>query len=406
MPDALSLAALIAAYHEADEPGGGLRAMLPLAGRTLLERQVRLAASAGASPIVVLVERIPPDLLSALDRLKGEGLSVVTARSAAEAAEAVGADDRLLLVADGLVASAGQFDRLLAIGGPTILTVPDLRVDDRFERIDAHSRWAGLAVLEAELLKRTAAMLQDWDLQSTLLRRAVQSGARQLGVRGEAADAQLTIAERRTDLADMQARMLEGASLGRRDWASRFLLSPLERAGTRLLMPTQVTAAWLSLLAACLMGFAVLAFATGWLATGMALLLLSTPAEGIGERLAALRMQLSYGPSWWSHVFPALGVAALMALAITRAEDDGWGCVLLAGTTIAFLAALQFEMRGARVDGRGLLAERTGMIWLYFPFALLGLWTAGLGALAAYAAGSFFWVQRQVHRDKPAPPQD
>ena len=52
-----ALGALIGAYQEDDS--GGLRALLPLAGRTLLEYQVRCASAAGAAPVVVVVERVP-----------------------------------------------------------------------------------------------------------------------------------------------------------------------------------------------------------------------------------------------------------------------------------------------------------------------------------------------------------
>ena len=168
----MTLAALIAAYHESDEPGGGLRATLPLTGRTLVERQARLASAAGANPIVLAVERVPEALLAAVDRMRRQGLNIVLARNAEEAAEAVHPGDRLLLVADGLLAGEGHVERMLAAPGRSILTVADAKVDDRYERIDAESRWAGLAMLDGELLKQTAAMLHDWDLQSTLLRRA------------------------------------------------------------------------------------------------------------------------------------------------------------------------------------------------------------------------------------------
>ena len=49
----MALGALIAAYQEDEH--GGLRALFPLAGRTLLEYQARCAAAVGAAPIVVLV---------------------------------------------------------------------------------------------------------------------------------------------------------------------------------------------------------------------------------------------------------------------------------------------------------------------------------------------------------------
>jgi len=77
--------------------------------------------------------------------------------------------------------------------------------------------------------------------------------------------------------------------------------------------------------------------------------------------------------------------------------------VLLALVTLAFLAALSVEIEGRKLRGGSLLAERKGMIWLMVPFAMLGLWHAGLAFLFAYAALSFFWAQREVHsRASPA----
>ncbi|QAY79021.1 hypothetical protein [Sphingosinicella sp. BN140058] len=399
----MTLAALIAAYHEADEAGGGLRATLPLAGRTLLERQARLAVAAGADLIVVAVERVPPDLLAAIDRLRGQGIKVAVARSALEAAEAVHPQDQLLIVADGLIATEIHVERLIGLGGSAILTVPDVRVDDRYERIDAHSRWAGLALLDGETLKRTAAMLGEWDLQSTLLRRSIQAGVRQMSVRGEPADDLLTIAERTEDLAELQQRLFEGAGAQRTDWVSRYLLGPLEQAATRRLMPTSATPGMLGLSAALMTAFAVLSFASGWLLTGMACLLLATPLDGIGERLAALRMQDTVSDSWWATFLPAIAAAALVALAFTLAGTSGWGCIALAGTIIAFSIALRNEAAGRDVPRRMWLAERKGMSWLLLPFAATGLWGTGLTLLAFYAGGSFFWAQRHVHKPAPLP---
>ena len=108
----MTLAALIAAYHEADDAGGGLRATLPIAGRTLVERQVRLAAAAGAEPVVVVVERVTAALGAALDRLRAEGVILVLARNAEEAAEAVHSNDLVLLVGDGLVAPEAAIAQL------------------------------------------------------------------------------------------------------------------------------------------------------------------------------------------------------------------------------------------------------------------------------------------------------
>jgi hypothetical protein len=404
----MTLAALIAAYHEADD--GGLRATLAVAGRTLVERQVRLAVAAGAEPVVVVVERVTAALGAALDGLRAEGVALVLARNAEEAAEAVHSSDRILLVGDGLVAPEAVIARLVALDGLAVLVVPDLRVDDRYERIDAQSRWAGLALIDGQMLKQTASMLQDWDLQSTLLRRAVQAGARQISVRGEAEDELPLVAETSEDLVELEAQIVAGAHVRRSDWVSRYLLGPIERLATRALMPTAVTPTALGLGATLLMTLAGLAFAKHWLGLGLAFLLLTTPLDGIAERLGSLRLQRVRGPSWWSALLPALSAGLLLVLAYALTDRRGWGCVALAGTIIAFTAALRIEAEGRDVPGRLWLAERKGMTWLMLPFAAAGLWGTGLTLLACYAGASFFWAQRHVHAPAPAPvpatPQD
>jgi hypothetical protein len=402
----VTLAALIAAYHEAEAPGGGLRATLPLAGRTLLERQVQLAAQAGASLVVIAVERVPPALLGAIDRLKAQGLPIAVARTAVEAAEAVHTGDRLLLIGDGLVPTQTHINRLLVHGAHSVLTVPDARVDDRFERIDSESRWAGLALFDGEMLKRTAAMLGDWDLQSTLLRRALQGGARHLSVRGEPIDDQLTVAERPEDLDLLQQRIFESASIHRPDWVSRYLLAPVEQAATRYLLPTAASASMLGLGEMALTALGALAFFEDWLWVGLPLMLLATLVGGTGERLALLRMQDAEEPGWWEALLPFLSAAALAGLALSLTESRGWGCLALAATVLAFMTALKIETEGREVPGNVWLAERKGLAWLLLPFGAMGLWATGLAALATYAAGSFFWAQRDAHRRAAPPPQD
>ena len=391
----MALAALIAAYHESAEPGA-LRATLPLAGRSVVERQVRLAAAAGAAPVVILVERMPAALTAAIDRLRRDRLPVQLARSAEEAAEAVDPSDRLLLIADGAVAEPAQLARLAAGEEPAVLTVADGTFGELHERIDAGSRWAGLAAVDGALLRDTAAMLRDWDLQSTLLRRALQAGARHV-----AADGPVAILDSQADLAGLERQILAAADMARGGWASR-LLAPLERTATRLLMAGPVGPPALGLAAAALTALGGAAFAYGWLGSGLALLLLATPLDGIAGRLSRLRMHDDVGRSWWTHLLPMLGGAALVALGYALAPAHGWGMVLLTFTTLAFLVALGIETEGREVRGAALLADRHGMIWLMLPFALLGHWEAGLAVLFTYAAASFFWAQREAHRPAAA----
>jgi hypothetical protein len=393
----VNLAALIAAYHEADEPPGALRATLPLAGRTVVERQARLAAASGADPIIVLVERLPATLLAAIDRVRAEGITVAVARNVGEAAEAVAPGDRLLLIADGLVADESHVARLTGAGGAALLTLPDRGEDDRYERIDADSLWAGLALVEGSMLRSTAAMLGEWDLQSTLLRHAVQSGARHLALHGEGADDNLTIAESAEDLAEAEAVIVASASAPRGSWISRYLLAPVEQQITRFAMPSAVTPPWLYITAVILVGLGGLLFAKGWLGAGLLLLLLSTPLDGAAERLSVLRMEGRAPPDWWHYTHPLIGGLSLAALGWHLTELKGWGCLALVAATAAFVIALRLEKGARPIQGDIWLAEPKGMIWLMLPFALANAWISSLAMLAIYAGGSFFWAQHQMH---------
>jgi len=393
----VALAALIAAYHESGEPGH-LRATLPLAGRTVIERQARLAAAAGAAPIIVVVERMPAALTAAIERLRRDRIPVQLVRSAEEAAEAVDAYDHILLIGDGAIAGRSQLARLAAVEGAAVLTVPDGSHGELYERIDAGSRWAGVAAIDGALLRETAGMLRDWDLQSTLLRRTLQSGAQHLVAEGPVA-----ILDRDEDLDQLEHRIVADADEARGGWIDR-LLAPLERFGTAFLMGSRLSAQLVGFGAALLTGLGATAFYFHFNWAGLAALLLASPLEGVARRLARLRMQDGVRQSWWSYLVQLFGGAALVVLAYGLAAVHGWGMVLLAFTILAFLVALEIETEGRRVRGALFLAERKGMTWLMLPFAAFGYWQAGLAVLFAYAAGSFFWAQREAHA--VAPPQE
>ncbi|MEO7634940.1 MAG: NTP transferase domain-containing protein, partial [Sphingomicrobium sp.] len=176
----MTVGALIGAYQEVDS--GGLRALFPLAGRTLVEYQVRCAASAGAAPIVVVVERVPQALQDAFERLRLDGLAVIAVSDVHDAVSRFEAGAPILLIGDGIAPTAELVAALTELGEPAVVTVPDDDAHQAFERIDSGARWAGVAVVDQHLLGSTAAMLGDWDLQSTVLRRAIQEGATRLPV--------------------------------------------------------------------------------------------------------------------------------------------------------------------------------------------------------------------------------
>jgi len=390
----MAIGALIGAYQEDDS--GSLRALLPLAGRTLIEYQAKCAAAAGAAPIVVIVERVPQALQDAFERLRLDGVGVFPVSDVNEAVTRFEAGSTILLLGDGIVSSVDLVSTLAEETESAIATVPDNEQHEGFERIDAQSRWAGVAVIDARLLGSTAAMLGDWDLQSTLLRRAIQEGARLVRVTDHASEPLLV--QSADELADFQRRLVLASKGGRNDWTSRYLLPPIEDFATEHLMETPVWPSWLIWGALALTLVGAICFSRGWLGAGLVLLLLSMPLDLIAGRLATIRLtplpsrMLSRLALW-----PAAGIALLSIGLWETRHGTGWGSMVAAATACAFAEAARIEKAAMPPGGELWLFSRRNAIMLAIPFALGGVWTAYLLAALLYAALSFFIVQRVRH---------
>ena len=386
----MALGALIGAYQEDDS--GGLRALLPLSGRTLVEYQVRCVAASGAAPIVVVVERVPQALQDAFERLRLDGIGVVPVSDVHEAVSRFEAGAMILLIGDGIAPTAGLVTIIADEAEPAIATVPDDEAHAAFERIDSETRWAGVAMVDAKTLGSTAAILGDWDLQSTLLRRTLQDGARRWPVGGDHGPEPLLV-ERAEQLDDFQRTLIAGSREVRRDWASRYVLPPIEEFATEQLMETAVRPAWLVWAALLLTLGGAVAFSRGWLGAGLGMLVLSTPLDTIASRLATLRLkplpkQMLVRRLLW----PAAGIA-LLALGIWQSRHaDGWGAIATAIAAAAFAEAARLES-ATGLPGEPWLLSRRNAILLAIPFALLGGWTTFLITLFGYAGASFFYLQ-------------
>jgi len=386
----MALGALIGAYQEDDS--GGLRALLPLAGRTLIEFQVRCVAASGAAPIVVVVERVPQALQDAFERLRLDGIAVYPVSDVHEAVSRFEAGAMILVLGDGIAPTAGLVTNIAEESEPVIATVPDDEAHAAFERIDSETRWAGIALVDAKTLGSTAAILGDWDLQSTLLRRTLQDGAQRWPLGGENG-AEPLLVERAEQLDDFQRTLLAGSRETRRDWASRYVLAPVEEFATEQLMETRIRPAALVWAGLILTLGAAGAFSRGWLAAGLIMLVLSAPLDIIASRLATLRLRplpkrmLSRLLLW-----PAAGIA-LLSLGFWESRHlGGWGAIMAAVAAAAFAEAARLE--GATgLPGEPWLFSRRNAILLAIPFAPFGAWTTYLITLFGYAGLSFFYLQ-------------
>src|SRR5688572_11130809 len=172
----------------------------------------------------------------------------------------------ILLIGDGVAPPPELVAGIAEEQEPVIVTVADDESHQRFERIDAASRWAGVAIIESRTLGATAAMLGDWDLQSTLLRRSLQEGARPAPLAPEAGEPLL--AESEADLAGLERQLIVASRESRRDWASRYVLPLVEEFATEKLLETRVSPDTLLSAGLFLSVGAAVAFWQGWLLTG------------------------------------------------------------------------------------------------------------------------------------------
>lgn len=391
----MALGALIGAYQEDDS--GSLRALLPLAGRTLIEYQLRCLSAVGASPMVVMVERVPLALNEAFERLRSEGINVTPVSDGHEAASRFEAGTELILLSDGVVPDMADLAALAEENAPLILTVPDDGDHDGYERIDAEHRWSGLALIDSTMVGATAAMLGDWDLQSTLLRRSIQAGARQLPVSsGEGRGPFL--AENEEQLAGFERRLIISSRTVREDVVGRYALPFVEEIATERLMETGLKPSWLVQLAVALLLGAAFCFSRGWAPVALGLAVLATPLDLIAQRLAVLRLN-PLGPKILSRrlIWPAAGLALLALGWFEARHGSGWGAMMAALSALGFAEASRIERKGKAIpSGEWLLSWRNA-VWLAIPFAIGGWWSVYLGLLALYAAGSFFVAQHYRH---------
>lgn len=377
------LAGLIFAVRDADEPTGALAATLPFAGMTVIEYQARLLLAAGVSQIVVVVARLTPELLGAVARIGGRGVTVDTVRSAAEATARLHPLARLLVLADGLITTDAVLGPLAREQSDALLVVPEAEADAGFELIGGGDAWAGIARVDSALLSQVAAMPRDYDVQSSLLHVAAQIGTLRLVLpEGEPRGGHGV--EARRDTLEARSRAVVGATLAARPgWFNRWVVRPLARVAMPALMrrhlPTTALAGGAA--ATALAGLIALWF--GQLVAGLILgtvgvagtLLVATFAWLRDEELLAQLMG-------WA----GLGVPALAALLLGHTLDAQTGelTARLLALVLVVLGALGHRaMPAARPAGWG---DPPAYLAVLTLGTILGLPFLGLAAAALYAA--------------------
>lgn len=165
---------LISTLERSDD--GGSLALLPFAGRTLIEWQASLLQDLGCGRIVCLVERLEDGLLPLQHRLEQDGIGFHAVRGPHQLLGLATADDEIVALADGLLVDRDLAGNVLGEGRAIAAIDVEAGMAAGFQRIDAEWAWAGMMVVRASLLERLAELPPDADAIASLLRLALQSG--------------------------------------------------------------------------------------------------------------------------------------------------------------------------------------------------------------------------------------
>jgi hypothetical protein len=278
----MALIALVGASETL--PDGSLRALVTVAGETLFERQAARLADVGVTHIAVAVAAVPAELLSTCDRIRRRGIKVTPVRAASDLVPLVEADDRIILVADGLRAGGTHYAAIAKPGSPAILVTGDTMLTQGFERIDATRRWGGLASISQPMVAELAGMPGEWDMMLTLLRLAVQAGARRLYCEPALFEqGEIAIVADRPTAALIERSSLQQVEYGGMGLGRSAIMMPVIRLAGPLLVKSPTTARYLPHVTALLWVAVALLAASGLAAAGALVAVLG----GLG--LAAMR---------------------------------------------------------------------------------------------------------------------
>jgi hypothetical protein len=380
-------------------------AALLIAGDTVLPRllgadpvefQLRRARAAGAGHAVVYAARVTSALLATVDRLRREGQSVDVARSVADVAEYIHPDETVLMIAPDVIVSPERMAAIAASTEPMLLCVRDEPINSRFELIDPTARWTGCARIDGGLVRRTAAMIGDWDISSTLMRRAVQDGAARMTLTPEEAETDLLVIDSVGAAQLAGRRLVASLPVENAGWATRWVIAPTARLLARVAGEVGIEAQWLTLSGFGLCGAAAACGLAGWIVASLFFLLaglLFDVAGSIGVRAGAGSAR------WDSWRFPVRAIAAsvvVLAMGTTMTlRSAQWGCMLLA---VMIIGATWLAAPLARNDARMATwrSDPAGHAIIGLIGFAAGSPIAALAISAAHAVFSLGWAVRKA----------
>ena len=376
------LAGLLFASTESVDRPETLSATLPIGGVTLIEFQARLLIAAGASQIVVVVGRLTPELLGAINRIGRRGVAIDTVRTPSEALAKLHPLARIVWLADGLVTSGAIVEMLRDRDHDTVLTMPG----GDLERISPNAVWAGAATIDAQRIAEVTRLPADYDFASALLRVTVQRGADQIPLPDSAVrEGHGVQRDSRALEAKGRAAMI-GALTARGNWVDRYLVAGLARATLPLMAARGIPAIGL-------VSGGILVALGGLIATFKGLPVLGLIAEvvaiagfSLGEVLGWLRDQRVLGRAL-AWIVPGSVVLSVLAFGQRASVDAQADTAMLIAVMLVAAGALAERAAGA-TRRRTWWAVPAAYPLILVPFAILAQPVAGLALSTLYAGAT------------------
>lgn len=392
------LAGLIFATDDAQDRPEMLAATLPFGAATLIEFQARLLIGAGATQLIVVVSRLTPELIGAVNRMARRGVSVDVVRTAREAEEKMHPLARVIVIADGLVTTEPLIGLMSGEGGDALLVTRDADALPGLERVGADAIWAGLARIEPQRIADVAALPRDYDFESTLLRVTAQAGAVNIALPLGADRAGHGVERDSSRLRSRNDAVLTGHLSNRPAWVDRFVIAPLARRMLPVIVAHGITPAVVGGVSAVAALGGLGLIGAGWALFGLPIVLAGIFGLATGSVLSWMRDDQGQATAQRIGVTASAAAAVLLlGLSITRAE--GSATALVVALTLVGLAGLVERGSNDRLRKRWWSSPAAHPLIL-LPFVLVGQPFAGLILGTCYAGLSLAAVIEAL-REKP-----
>lgn len=367
------------------------------AGKSVLARQIDCAAHLGCERVLCLASTPGPDLGPDLGAAKAHaeraGLRFDIVGSLPRLLAHVTADDEVILLEDGILPDQAVLIENLS-ARPAVLAFPaDPALELGFERLDATRAWSGALRTRGDSVARLGDLPPDCDLGSSLLRIALQGGARVIEL--DAASLTDRTWQRRIDR--------QAAQETERRWVTR-QIRPASFAAPGRAVVERIGLRWAHdaaggrwrrsphAVAAAAGSLAIVAAFAAWPVFGLASLLVGSAAlaiAGVFERVEALG-----APPRVAGQMLKLGAAARDALLTTLVSMQimtvpAWlGLVL----PVLLMGLLWLGEALAGPRGRALFADRIMLLMGLIPAAYMGWSTVVTAGLCLAAVAGLLWT--------------